>query len=73
MITNNQIATQLKKDGLNLSETECNLVRLFFIKMAQLEIENFKNQKKDNPQCQVNEIKEIGKTVDNITELKNAA
>ena len=73
MITNNQLKKNLGKDGLNLSEDECNNIRGLLVKLATIEYEFFSSEKNNREAGRVVEMCVISNENDVSQNLNKAA
>ena len=59
MISNTELKKQLKKDGLNLDDNQLNSIRTFLVQMANIEYNQYREQKSKVQNCQSNGIIEL--------------
>ena len=73
MITNTNLKNRLKNEGKGLSEQDLNVLRNFFVKMANIEHEYHKHKSLKND-CRHNKILDISNGDNGILEqIKKAA
>lgn len=60
MITTNQLSINLKRDGLQLSEKELELIVSFLVKLAKYEYESYLENKRKITDCQSKTKQDIG-------------
>ena len=59
MISNTELKKQMKKDGLNLDDNQLNSIRTFLVQMANIEYNQYREQKSKVQNCQSNGIIEL--------------
>ena len=66
MISNTELRKQLKKDGLNLDDNQLNSIRTFFVQLATIEYNQYREQKSKVQNCQSNSIIELSRNTEKL-------
>lgn len=64
MITDKTIKASLAKDGINLTDDECRVIRGLLISLAQIEYESFLQNETESPPCRAGNAPELGRNIE---------